>query len=371
MTACRALALSAAVLLLGCAETPRDIEVRVWGEAFVEDVLPASEVSDGWEIEFSEFVVSIGEVFIDVDGESIALPGWSVYDLTLPTDGLGQAFAMFETSGELDRIHYRIGRPTEATDAGNARAAQRQRLAEGGYALWVAGEARRDGEVVLFEWGFPMEYGHSCALDQDIATPQPDAVTLTIHADHLVLDDLEVDPQVAFDAIADADSDGDGLVVPAELAAVDVRTMERYSSGSRQIPDLWNFIGALAGTLGHVDGEGGCEPVYTPLRHLGRTNPYDTADATGAELYAQHCASCHGSEGRGDGPSSDVGWPRPTDFTRSIGGALADDYLFFRIREGGGFFPFNSSMTSFGALLDEDETWRVVAHVQSLSHGGH
>lgn len=371
MTACRAVVVSAALLLLGCAEAPRDVEVRVWGEAFVEDVLPASEVSDGWEIEFTEFVVAIGEVSVDVDGESIELPGWSVYDLTSPTDGLGQSFAMFETSGELDRVHYRIGRPTESSTGGNASAAQRRLLDEGAYAFWVAGEARRDGEVVEFEWGFPMEYGHSCALDQDIATPQPDAVTLTIHADHLVLDDLELNPQVAFDAIAEADSNGDGLVVPAELAAVDITTMERYSSGSRQIPDLWNYIGALAGTLGHVDGEGGCEPVYTPLRHLGRTNPYDAADTSGAELYAQHCASCHGSEGHGDGPSSDVGWPQPTDLTRAIGDAVADDYLFFRISEGGAFFPFNSLMPSFGAQLDEDEIWRVAAHVQAMAHGGH
>lgn len=242
---------------------------------------------------------------------------------------------------------------------------------EGGYSLWVAGEARRDDEVMAFEWGFPLEYGHSCALDQDIATPQPDAITLTIHADHLVLDDLDVNPQVAFDAIAEADSDGDGVVVPAELAAVDITTMERYSSGSRAIPDLWNYIGALAGTLGHVDGEGGCEPVYVPLRHLGRTNPYEAADASGAELYAEHCASCHGSEGRGDGPSSEVGWPPPTDLTQSIGSALDDDYLFFRINEGGAFFPFNSLMPSFAAQLDEDEIWRVVAHARSLAHGGH
>jgi mono/diheme cytochrome c family protein len=38
------------------------------------------------------------------------------------------------------------------------------------------------------------------------------------------------------------------------------------------------------------------------------------AAATGA-LYRQHCAACHGSEGRGDGPAAGLLDPRPRDFT--------------------------------------------------------
>jgi mono/diheme cytochrome c family protein len=34
-------------------------------------------------------------------------------------------------------------------------------------------------------------------------------------------------------------------------------------------------------------------------------------------LYERYCASCHGVDGRGDGPAADALVPRPTDLTRS------------------------------------------------------
>ncbi|MEZ4472315.1 MAG: hypothetical protein R3F60_16270 [bacterium] len=63
---------------------------------------------------------------------------------------------------------------------------------------------------------------------------------------------------MAFDLIAAADADGDGLVTEAELAAVDISTQERYQVGSRPISDLWRFIEQQATTVGHIDGEGHC-----------------------------------------------------------------------------------------------------------------
>lgn len=36
----------------------------------------------------------------------------------------------------------------------------------------------------------------------------------------------------------------------------------------------------------------------------------------GQRLYAQHCASCHGSTGRGDGPAADSMRRTPSDLTR-------------------------------------------------------
>jgi mono/diheme cytochrome c family protein len=36
----------------------------------------------------------------------------------------------------------------------------------------------------------------------------------------------------------------------------------------------------------------------------------------GARLYAQHCATCHGPDGRGNGPAAPSQIPRPRDFTR-------------------------------------------------------
>ncbi|MGE0462610.1 MAG: cytochrome c [Vicinamibacterales bacterium] len=38
--------------------------------------------------------------------------------------------------------------------------------------------------------------------------------------------------------------------------------------------------------------------------------------ASGRALYMEHCASCHGASGRGDGPAADSLRARPTDLTR-------------------------------------------------------
>ena len=54
--------------------------------------------------------------------------------------------------------------------------------------------------------------------------------------------------------------------------------------------------------------------------------------ASGAELYASYCASCHGPSGRGDGQAAAGQSPRPADLTR-----LA--------RDNGGVFPLVSVMS--------------------------
>jgi cytochrome c553 len=363
----RALAvLLLAVAAAGCQAGAEDYELRIYGEAFVEEAIPAAEVADGWEIEFSEFVVAIGEVAVVAD-DVVDVPGWSVYDITAPSAEMGQLVAPFEATGELRSVKFRIGRPDEVT-GGNASAEQVALLQDRRLALFVTGVGRRDGREVSFEWGLPMEYGHDCELGQDVAEPREYGPTIFIHADHLLIDDLEHNPQTRFDLIASADANADDIVTPDELAAVELAPLERYQSGSREIPDYWNYIGALAGTLGHIDGEGDCTPELVPRRHLGRVNPHDHADGS-RELYVQHCASCHGDAGHGDGPAGTTGWPRATDLTRLTAETLRDDYLFFRLQEGGAFVPYNSTMLPFADVLSEDDTWRVIAYVQSLAHG--
>ena len=42
----------------------------------------------------------------------------------------------------------------------------------------------------------------------------------------------------------------------------------------------------------------------------------DEPPTGGAALYARYCASCHGADGRGDGPAAASLTPPPTDLTR-------------------------------------------------------
>lgn len=51
---------------------------------------------------------------------------------------------------------------------------------------------------------------------------------------------------------------------------------------------------------------------------------------TGRTLYREHCASCHGGDGRGDGPMTASLRERPTDLTgyaRANGGVFPDERL--------------------------------------------
>jgi mono/diheme cytochrome c family protein len=52
-----------------------------------------------------------------------------------------------------------------------------------------------------------------------------------------------------------------------------------------------------------------------PRETLPRTAERRTAAMGGRELYLAYCASCHGMEGRGDGPAAEAMRMRPTDLT--------------------------------------------------------
>ena len=41
----------------------------------------------------------------------------------------------------------------------------------------------------------------------------------------------------------------------------------------------------------------------------------DPTTASGAEIYQRYCASCHGADGRGDGPAAATLDPLPSDLT--------------------------------------------------------
>jgi mono/diheme cytochrome c family protein len=55
-----------------------------------------------------------------------------------------------------------------------------------------------------------------------------------------------------------------------------------------------------------------------------------TSAASGAEMYAQYCAACHGPSGKGDGPAAPAFKTPPADLTtlaKRHGGKYPDDYV--------------------------------------------
>jgi mono/diheme cytochrome c family protein len=105
-----------------------------------------------------------------------------------------------------------------------------------------------------------------------------------------------------------------------------------------------------------------------PAEYAGLTNPIvadEVSLARGAEAYAS-CAACHGDGGLGDGPAAATLDPVPPNIARTSQ-MMGDDYLFWRISEGGS--QFETSMPGWEATLDEQTRWDLINYIRSLGSG--
>lgn len=101
-----------------------------------------------------------------------------------------------------------------------------------------------------------------------------------------------------------------------------------------------------------------------PANYKTMKNPVAKSDESveiGEELYMQHCKSCHGKEGLGDGPKAadqkgDLG-----DFSDAAFHAQTDGELFYKTKEG------RDDMPGFGKKIPDDEDlWSVVNFMRTL-----
>lgn len=107
-----------------------------------------------------------------------------------------------------------------------------------------------------------------------------------------------------------------------------------------------------------------------PRRYSGMFNPLDglvEAAEAGQPLYDLHCAGCHGAGGAADGPWSATLDPPVAPLHGSHVANAKDDYLYYRIAEGGAFDPFNSSMPGYAMTLGPEQIWQVVTFLRVLS----
>ncbi len=88
------------------------------------------------------------------------------------------------------------------------------------------------------------------------------------------------------------------------------------------------------------------------------------ADDT-AKVYADNCASCHGPQGKGDGPAAAALTPPPGSFAQSIAGK-SDDWIFKGIKEGGPGVGKALSMPPYAGTLSDDQIKAMVAYVKQL-----
>lgn len=246
-----------AALATGCsAEGEGALEVRIWGEEFIEEGIPADVFVDGWSLSFTRFLVAVDDVGTDAPEDA----GRYVFDLTAGSDGEGQGVTSLTVPSGGQMLTYRIAPGSTAT-GGNAAAADAAMMAAMGHSLFVDGTATKGDRTIAFAWGFDTSTTYrDCEVVEEVPVDGPATTTITIHADHLFYDDLDSpEPNVAFDLIAASDADMDGTVTREELLARDISAEARYQVGSRDVSNLWDFMAVMSQTVGHIDGEGECK----------------------------------------------------------------------------------------------------------------
>jgi hypothetical protein len=252
--------LSLGLLLGACAEDsgPATLRITAYGEEFIEDRIPADVFVDGWDVEFSRFLVAISEV----EADGVRADETFIVDLAVPSGGEGHELTTLELpAGGRPRLGFRVGPVADDAVLSAPPDLDLAPLTGTGASLWVVGQATKGDQAIEFAWAFATDTRYvECQSTAELVEGGAATSQLTIHADHFFYDDLDSEePNVAFELVASADADADGEVTAEELRALDITSQARYQVGSRDITDLWSFIEAQTGTLGHIDGEGHCE----------------------------------------------------------------------------------------------------------------
>jgi hypothetical protein len=256
-----------------------------WGEAYIMDGIPADPSGehgfvDGWTLTYDKFLVTFHAIVVADDrGETAAtMTGSRLVDNH--QQGRKELVSFPDVPARAwNRVSYQIKPARADTELVSATEADRDLMVAGGYALYASGTATKPDEtsgqsiIKTFHWGFPtatqyrecQQAADSGLAIEGIVVPAggADVSELTTHGDHLFYDRLMAsdDPAVKtslrFDEKAAADTDGDGEITLAELAAtpIDVR---KYDPSGLPATNLGTFITALARTVGHFRGEGEC-----------------------------------------------------------------------------------------------------------------
>jgi hypothetical protein len=260
-------------LITGCGGGTGAVSFSTWGEEYIEDVIPASEFEDGWEVSYDKFLVNIGHVTVaDAAGDTGArMAGTMIFNHQL--SGEKSVFSAADlAAGRWEKVSYEIPvADAAAALADGVTEEDKSLLVDDGASVYVIGSATKGAETKTFEWAFAVgTLLDDCKGERDgketlgalVTNGGTDQIQLTIHGDHLFYDDLQSpNALLRFDPIAAADANADGEVTLEELSAVKLFDIDvgTYGTGSvDDVNDLGAFVIALSQTVGHFRGEGEC-----------------------------------------------------------------------------------------------------------------
>jgi mono/diheme cytochrome c family protein len=100
-----------------------------------------------------------------------------------------------------------------------------------------------------------------------------------------------------------------------------------------------------------------------PASAANRPNPVPVnanTIALGQKLYLANCFTCHGAEGKGDGPGAAALEKKPANLSQRIKSTgESDGELFWKISEG------RAPMVTWKATLSETQRWELVNYLRA------
>ncbi len=106
------------------------------------------------------------------------------------------------------------------------------------------------------------------------------------------------------------------------------------------------------------------KPWPVPDKNAKTANPVKAVAASIAEgksLWSQHCASCHGKTGLGDGSKAAQLKTEVSDFSKAAFQSQTDGSLFYKVSEG------REDMPAFKKKIpDQEEIWSLVNFMRTL-----
>ena len=106
------------------------------------------------------------------------------------------------------------------------------------------------------------------------------------------------------------------------------------------------------------------EPWPVPDKYLKMANPVKSNGESisgGKELWVQHCQSCHGKKGLGDGTKAASLKTEAGNFSLAETQNQPDGSLFYKIAEG------RKDMPSFKKKIpDQEDTWNLVNLIRTM-----
>jgi hypothetical protein len=275
------------------------LAVRITGEDAAKTGFPVEEegeaiaFADGWTVQFSKVLVSLGALDVrGADGAvAIESQGRWVADLHAGDASL----PVFEglAARRWERFGYEIAAPDASTvTLGGVAQADVQAMIDGKFNYWIEGTATKGGDTYTFAWGLSNATRNTrCTNGLDgtdgvvIRSNTTTEAEITIHLDHLFWDTLGTEEaSLRFDALAAA-AEADKEISLEDLATQKLSDLKGldgmplvdaegkpvvYNPGSVPLAsqDLLSFMLASSASMGHLNGEGLCT-VGADARRVG------------------------------------------------------------------------------------------------------